>query len=71
MPQETRNDYGALEEAATPYSGRGLAEPADVDISLLEASLRMSPWERMLANDDALNFGESLSAAMAKRNAKP
>jgi hypothetical protein len=37
----------------------------------LKDSLAKTPWERMQANDDALNFGESLHAAMNKRHAKP
>ena len=41
-----------------------------IDLSLLKNSLAMTAWERMRANDDALNFGESLRAAMAKRNAE-
>ena len=43
----------------------------DMDLSLLRESLAMTPWERMLANDDALNFGETLHAAMKQRDAKP
>jgi hypothetical protein len=43
----------------------------DFDLSLLKDSLAKTPWERMQANDDALNFGESLRAAMLKRHAKP
>ena len=35
----------------------------------LDDSLAMTPWERMLANDDALNFAESLRTAMERRNA--
>lgn len=46
-------------------------EADDTDLSLLEESLRLTPWERMLANDDALNFAESLRAAMGKRRAEP
>ena len=42
----------------------------DIDVSLLKAHLDKTPWERMQANDDALNFAESLRAAMEKRNAK-
>jgi len=41
-----------------------------LDLSLLEDSLAKTPWERMRANDDALNFAESLRAAMEKRNGK-
>jgi hypothetical protein len=47
------------------------AERSGVDVSLLRTSLALTPWERMRANDDALNFAESLRAAMIKRNAKP
>jgi hypothetical protein len=36
----------------------------------LDDSLAMTPWERMLANDDIINFGDSLRAAMEKRNAE-
>jgi hypothetical protein len=72
MPDRTSNHEATLKETSTAY---GSAEPGaasgDIDISLLEESLRLSPWERMLANDDALNFGASLRAAMERRNAKP
>ena len=44
--------------------------PGESDFSMLEDSLRMTPWERILANDDMVNFGDSLRAAMEKRNAK-
>ena len=40
------------------------------DFLMLEDSLTMSPWERILANDDVVNFGDSLRVAMEKRNAK-
>ena len=72
MPDKTSNRDGTLKETPMAY---GSVEPGaaagDVDLSLLEESLRLSPWERMLANDDALNFGASLCAAMERRNAKP
>jgi hypothetical protein len=42
----------------------------EVDISLLEDSLAKTPWERMQANDDALNFADLLRSAMERRNAK-
>ena len=51
--------------AARPASAHG-----DIDLSLLQDSLAKTPWERMQANDDALNFGESLRVAMEKRRAK-
>ncbi len=42
-----------------------------MDLSLLEESLLLTPKERMLANDDALNFAESLRAAMERSHAEP
>ena len=42
----------------------------EIYLSLLKDSLAKTPWERMLANDDALNFAESLRGAMRERNAK-
>ncbi len=40
------------------------------DLSHLDDSLAMTPWERILANDDMVNFGDSLRAAMEKRHAE-
>jgi hypothetical protein len=37
---------------------------------LLEDSLAKTPWQRMQANDDALNFADLLRSAMERRNAK-
>jgi hypothetical protein len=72
MPDQFKNSESVLKEAAPvdDFTGPGPAA-ADIDLSLLEESLRLTPWERMLANDDALNFGETLRTAMEKRNAKP
>jgi len=55
-----------LKEGSPAY----LIEAGDIDLSLLKDSLAKTPWERMQANDDALNFGESLRTAIEKRNAK-
>lgn len=44
--------------------------PGESDFSMLEDSLMMTPWERILANDDIVNFGDLLRTAMKKRNAK-
>ena len=60
----------ALEHASTAPAN-GLAPDDGVDVWLLEDSLAKTPWERMLANDDALRFADSLRAAMEKRDAEP
>lgn len=58
----------ALQEVSLAYR---VSADGDIDLSLLRDSLAKTPWERMQANDDALNFAESLRTAMEKRNAKP
>lgn len=66
MPERHDND-SILKEAAPAYqAGSDVAE-----VSILNESLAMTPWERILANDDMVNFGNMLRAAMEKRNAKP
>jgi hypothetical protein len=56
-----------LEETAPAYSAPA---ESDIDIALLRDSLAKTPWERMQANDDALNFADALRAAMERRRAK-
>lgn len=46
------------------------ADAPEYNFLVLEDSLAMTPWERILANDDIINFGDSLRAAMEKQNAK-
>jgi len=70
MPEERNNEENTLREASPAYRVAA-PEEGDIDLSLLEDGLAMTPWERMQANDDILNFGESLRSAMEKRNAKP
>ena len=59
------NNSDVLKETSPVY-GEG-----DIDLSLLKDSLSKTPWQRMLSNDDALNFADSLQAAVKKRNANP
>ena len=56
-----------LKESSAAYHA---VADGDVDVSLLKVNLAKTPWERMQANDDALNFAESLRTAMENRNAK-
>jgi hypothetical protein len=67
MPEPHNNEETALKECTPAYRA---PTDGDIDPSLLADSLAKTPWERMQANDDALNFGESLRTAMEKRNAK-
>lgn len=67
MSEKRANNEIVLKEASPKY---GEVADSDIDLSLLKDSLAKTPWERMQANDDALNYAESLRAAMQKRNAK-
>lgn len=62
-----QDNEGCILKETSPLNQGGTDEG---DFSMLEDSLRMTPWERILANDDIVNFGDSLRAAMEKRNAK-
>ena len=68
MTEQNHNEESVLKEALPACLA---VADSDIDLSLLKDSLAKTPWERMRANDDALNFAESLRAAMEKRNAKP
>ncbi|MGO8837412.1 MAG: hypothetical protein ACLQAH_01160 [Limisphaerales bacterium] len=68
MTEQNHNEESSLKEA--PLASLAVAD-RDIDLSLLKDSLAKTPWERMQANDDALNFAESLRGAMEMRNAKP
>jgi hypothetical protein len=66
MLGEHDNEEWVLKEPSTAI----VTDAEDFDLSLLKDSLAKTPWERMQANDDALNFAESLRAAMKERCAK-
>ncbi len=66
MLGERDNEEMVLKETPSAY----LTDGGDIDLWLLQDSLAKTPWERMQANDDALNFAESLRAAMKERHAK-
>ena len=40
-----------------------------VDVSLIRENLKLTPWERLLANDDTINFIDAARAAMNQRHA--
>jgi hypothetical protein len=67
MPAKDDNEGMVLKETSSTHT-TGVEE---FDLLLLQDSLGKTPWERMQANDDALNFGESLREAMKTLHAKP
>lgn len=40
-----------------------------IDLSLIAANLKLTPWERILANDDAINFIDMMRTAMNQHHA--
>jgi hypothetical protein len=42
-----------------------------IDLSLIRENLRLTVSERILANDDTVNFGELLRAAINQKHAEP
>jgi hypothetical protein len=40
-----------------------------IDLCLIQENLKMTPWERILANDDTINFIDAARAALKARNA--
>jgi hypothetical protein len=67
MPEKHDKAGMVLKEAAQAYR---VSADGDIDLSLLRENLAKTPWERMQANDDALNFAELLRTAMKKHHAK-
>jgi len=68
MQEHTKAREAAFREAVPAQEAN--ATRGDT-VGSLDDSLAMTPWERILANDDMINFGDSLLAAMEKRNAEP
>lgn len=40
-----------------------------IDLSLIQENLKLSPWERILANDDTVNFCDMARDALQQRHA--
>jgi len=49
-----------LRPATDPVTG--------IDLSLIEENLKLTPWERILANDNTVNFCDMGRAAMQQRH---
>jgi hypothetical protein len=40
-----------------------------IDLSLIDENLKLTPWERLLANNDTINFIEQARAALKNHHA--
>ena len=68
MPDQREDEAMTLKEVSAGYF---VSTDGEIDLWLLKDSLAKTPWERMQANDDALNFAESLREAMKECHAEP
>jgi len=56
------------DQASMPEGPAWRAAVAEgLDMSLVESSLKKTPWERLVEHDEALEFAEMLRKAGAKR----
>lgn len=60
-PESTFPSEDELRPPTDPETG--------IDLSLIEENLKLTPWERILANDDTVNFCDLGRAAMQRRHA--
>jgi hypothetical protein len=52
-------------------SDEPVPEREEIDYSLLEDSLRLSPWQRLMENERALELVRMLEAAQPRANGAP
>lgn len=64
MSKHANQKQGALREIAPVYA----AGKADIDVSLLEDSLRLTPWQRLVENDRALGLVRMLEQAKIRED---
>jgi hypothetical protein len=64
MP-EKHDKAGMVLQEASPGD---ITSEADIDISLLEDSLRLTPWQRLIENDRALALVRMLEQAKIREH---
>lgn len=64
MPKKNAKAGMVLKEASPEY----VTSKADIDISLLEDSLRLTPWQRLIENDRALALVRMLEQAKIREH---
>jgi hypothetical protein len=64
MAGKRDNEEMALKEIPSAYK----AGEADIDISLLDDSLRLTPWQRLIENDRALALVRMLEQAKIREH---
>ena len=67
MDPAVRTDTSPSHEEFLPR----LDPETGIDLSLIEENLKLTPWERVLANDDTINFIDMAREALNRRHAAP
>jgi hypothetical protein len=65
MDPTARTDCFPSQEELQPR----LDPETGIDLSLIEENLKLTPWERVLANDDTINFIDTAREALKHRDA--
>jgi hypothetical protein len=68
--KKTRSKRGSKAAPKAKKDAWAAAAAYGCDMNLLEISLRMTPEQRIDANQDALDFAEALEAAGKRRHVK-
>lgn len=64
------NEHGPVVLLPSEDELRPSVDPeSGIDLSLIAENLKLTPWERILANDDTINFIDAARAALSKRHA--
>ena len=58
-------------ESSSPVQGlKPLTDSqTGIDLSLIQENLKLTPWERILANDDTVNFCDAAREALKRHDA--
>lgn len=60
----------STESAFAERIPRPLLDPeTGIDLTLIQENLKLTPWERILANDDTINFCDAARAALINHHA--
>jgi hypothetical protein len=69
MPNGHDQQQDALKEASAPYET--MQVDGDIDLSLLQDSLRLTPWQRLVENNRALGLVRMLEQARIQKDGRP
>lgn len=69
MPNGHDQQHDSLKEAPAPFET--MQVDGDIDLSLLQDSLRLTPWQRLVENNRALGLVRMLEQAGIPKDGRP